>query len=269
MAQPTEPQKQQGVGATPKDAQDAIVTDGRAATSQDKKLPTSIRELLIHILNDIQLLRFAFLLALLVFAGYTALRVIGYDVLPPIASWVKVNISSTPKIAGLWEYRCIAKIGTFEHGGFQHGGIVTIKQTLGSFENGLELVGKRLWKKERDANGKETLIPFDQQSIAKWKGKGAFTGTDSFMFEYEASSEIGLNLQGFAEGNIVVHDASPDAITGTFFATPGKKVSKDPAGSTYSIYSEASSKATTYLLFTWGDMELRSMKNVSDLQWNR
>lgn len=143
-------------------------------------------------------------------------------------------------ISGLWEYRCTVIGGEYAHGGFEHGGIVSISRQKEPYGFRLVLSGERYWQSSKESTNKTTTVRLYPPRI--WRvEKGSYTSRYSFQYTY-ATSLGGSIKEGRTSATILVdNEGQPYRATGTF------------------IYMDANK--------TNGVIEMRRLEKIEDAEW--
>jgi hypothetical protein len=119
---------------------------------------------------------------------------------------------AVPNLSGAWEYRCTANDGlTFDHGGDQHGGVVTIHQRSGLPVPSFSVAGRRKWTRNGTTiDSLKNPIPWDSKD-------GSFVTEDRIQFPYEATSKKTSRLRGYVQVTVELSDGKAHEMSGTFY----------------------------------------------------
>lgn len=178
----------------------------------EKEAPSSWPSFVWRILNEPRMLIIILSLVLVVYIG---LRIVGYDVLPPILSRLGISpVAVSMDISGKWKYKCAVIGGSFR----EWGGTATIRQEATPYGIEWKLYGQRFWTTTADEAGKkhtDTLAtPFPWETI--W---GVITPEPAMRFAYRIDTDNG-KIEGYAFGDIQESNGKPNQIIGKFYHLP-------------------------------------------------
>lgn len=170
-----------------------------------------------RIVSNVKLL---IILVVLILATYFILKFSGVDIIAlllnkGIETQKEIKVEQVVDISGSWYYRCTSLGKAFDHGGYEHGGIVTFQKITTPYGEKLKIVGQRQWHTVRGNKGRDKKIKLEIP-INWTTDTGQYTSRTSIEYVYNTTLKNG-SYEGYSKADILLDEyGNPTKLIGTF-----------------------------------------------------